>query len=259
MMAKGLFWRLFGDMLGRIFPLCITRSARERNGPYGRQRKRLFSFRTYPHVDIYETALRAALVLRDAMDGKTRPKCLVARRAMIDGVNHGRSQDGPMVDLVVAVWSTDRSREFRDVSVNAGFPWADIELAGPTVTVTYDGADERATHHSRVDDGYRLGRAEHVTLPCWPLDQAMARVRELGDGPKPIVLADFSDNPGGGAYGDDPSLLSAMLEAGLKNAAFGTIVDPEAVVICQRAGVRGYRDLASGRENRPGIWRRLSR
>ncbi len=31
----------------------------------------------------------------------------------------------------------------------------------------------------------------NVTLPLLALDQAMARVRELGDGPKPIVLAEF--------------------------------------------------------------------
>ncbi len=67
-------------------------------------------------------------------------------------------------------------------------------------------------------------------------------------GPNRLFWQNFSDNPGGGAYGDDPSLLSAMLEAGLKNAAFGTIVDPEAVVICQRAGVRGTVTLPSGRE-----------
>jgi len=213
----------------------------------------LFSFRTYPHVDIYETALRAALVLRDAMDGKTRPQCLVARRAMIDGVNHGRSQDGPMVDLVRRCLEHGQEPGILDVSVNAGFPWADIELAGPTVTVTYDGADERARTIAESMMDTVWDERNNVTLPLLALDQAMARVRELGDGPKPIVLADFSDNPGGGAYGDDPSLLSAMLEAGLKNAAFGTIVDPEAVVICQRAGVRGTVTLPLGGKIDPDL------
>ncbi|WP_292324677.1 MlrC C-terminal domain-containing protein [Mesorhizobium sp.] len=47
------------------------------------------------------------------------------------------------------------------------------------------------------------------------------------------MLADNSDNPGGGAYGDATELLSAMIAADLQNAASHAIFDPEAV----RAGI----------------------
>ncbi|TIW67069.1 MAG: microcystin degradation protein MlrC, partial [Mesorhizobium sp.] len=46
---------------------------------------------------------------------------------------------------------------------------------------------------------------------------------------KPLVLADNSDNPGGGAYGDATDLLRAMIAADLQNAAFHAIFDPAAV------------------------------
>ncbi|MDA0662754.1 MAG: MlrC C-terminal domain-containing protein [Proteobacteria bacterium] len=81
----------------------------------------------------------------------------------------------------------------------------------------------------------------------------MARVAALGAGDRPIILADFSDNPGGGAYGDSPNLLGAMIAAGVKNAAFGCIADPEAVTMCQRAGVRGTVTLPIGGKVDPAL------
>ncbi len=45
----------------------------------------------------------------------------------------------------------------------------------------------------------------------------------------PLIIADYADNPGSGGYGDSTSLLAALLKAGLSNAAFGPMVDPETV------------------------------
>ena len=213
----------------------------------------LFSFRTYPHIDIYETAARAAVVLRDAMDGKIRPRCVVARRAMVDGVNRGRSQDGPMVELVRRSLAFGKEAGILDVSVNAGFPWADIEMAGPTVTVTHDDAADRARAIAAEMMDLAWDERANVTVPLLDIEQAMARVAALGAGDRPIILADFSDNPGGGAYGDSPNLLGAMIAAGVKNAAFGCIADPEAVTMCQRAGVRGTVTLPIGGKVDPAL------
>ena len=46
---------------------------------------------------------------------------------------------------------------------------------------------------------------------------------------RPIVVADYADNPGGGAYGDATRLLGALLEAGVQDACFGPVVDPQTV------------------------------
>src|SRR3546814_1761002 len=65
----------------------------------------------------------------------------------------------------------------------------------------------------------------YTLFPYTPL----FRSRDAEPGDKPIVLADFSDNPGGGSYGDSPALLQVMIDAGLENAAFAIISDLEAV------------------------------
>lgn len=169
-----------------------------------------------------------------------------ARRPQIVGANHGFTAAGPMVELIRRCGVHGDEPGILDVSVNAGFPWADIEEAGPSVTVTYgdDGARAREIAEAMMDTVW--DRRAESTLETVSVGDAIAHVVAAGPGDKPFVLADFSDSPGEGGYGDSAVLLLAMLEAGLDNAAFGTICDPDAVITCQRAGVRGTVTLSLG-------------
>jgi microcystin degradation protein MlrC len=53
---------------------------------------------------------------------------------------------------------------------------------------------------------------------------------------KPIVLADISDNPGGGGPADGTVLLEALLRLGATNTAVVPMVDPESVKVAREAG-----------------------
>ncbi|WP_199899182.1 MlrC C-terminal domain-containing protein [Sneathiella glossodoripedis] len=53
----------------------------------------------------------------------------------------------------------------------------------------------------------------------------------------PVVLADMSDNAGGGAPSDSTFLLEAILGRGMTSVAIGVFWDPGTVRICQEAGV----------------------
>lgn len=253
--GEGALLQAIRDRVGPDIPICVSldlhanvtqEMAANANG--------LFSFRTYPHVDTYDTGKRAAVALQAAMAGETAPKCVVARRPQIDGANHGRSQDGPMIDLLKRCETHGKEAGILDVSVNGGFPWADIEWAGPSVTVTYDaGAADRAREIAESMMDTVWDERANVTIRHLPVDTAMDLVKAAGTGDKPIVLADFSDNPGGGSYGDNPTLLAAMIAADLQDATFGTIADPEAVKECQRAGVKGDVRLDLGGKIDPGF------
>src|SRR3546814_12648832 len=60
----------------------------------------MLPYRTYPHIDQYETALRAAALLQAAMDGAIRPQVIRLQGPLLDGCNHGRTQGGVMSDLL---------------------------------------------------------------------------------------------------------------------------------------------------------------
>ncbi|MER8724814.1 MlrC C-terminal domain-containing protein [Mesorhizobium sp. M1027] len=52
----------------------------------------------------------------------------------------------------------------------------------------------------------------------------IAKAYKRGKGP---IIADYADNPGGGACGDSTNLLKVLLDAGIVDAAFGPMVDAE--------------------------------
>ena len=200
----------------------------------------VMAYRSYPHIDQYEIAGEAADLLERAMAGAIAPRATVARGPLIEGCNHGQTHDGPMPRLLAhAARHVSEEPGVLAVTVCAGFSLADIPFAGPTVTVVGDDDEERYGGIARdmMDTVWETRR--EVTVPIHTVAEAMAAARQAGDGSDgagPLVIADFSDNPGSGAYGDSVRLLEAMVAAGLENAALGVVCDPAAVATCRVAG-----------------------
>jgi microcystin degradation protein MlrC len=91
-------------------------------------------------------------------------------------------------------------------------------------------------------------RAE-ATLPFTSLPDAIAEAQKPGD--KPLLLADTSDQTGGGAPGDTTHMLRALIEAGITNAVYGPLWDPLAVGICMSVGVGAKLKLRLGGKYEP--------
>src|SRR5438552_12062627 len=71
----------------------------------------LIAYRTYPHIDQYERAWQRAELLQRAMTGEVKPKTVIARRPMIYGLDRGRTQQGPMAELIVRGEALEKSGE----------------------------------------------------------------------------------------------------------------------------------------------------
>jgi len=202
----------------------------------------LIAFKTYPHVDHWERAWQGAEILERAMDGTIRPRVVLATRPMLLGFDGGRTQDGPMKAAVDEGIALEAGGEVLAVSIHAGFPHSDIADVGPSVAITYD-----AARAGRMEAARAI--AERMMDLCWRTrdyssisflspEEAVRRAKagEVG-ATRPLVIADYTDNPGGGGYGDTTRLLKAMLDADLRNAAFHAICDPEAIAAGAAAGV----------------------
>src|SRR6185312_6132824 len=81
----------------------------------------LIAFRTYPHIDQYERAWQGARLLERAMNGEIRPRTVIVRRPTIVGFNHGRTQEGPMVEALARADRVEAAGEALVVSICAGF------------------------------------------------------------------------------------------------------------------------------------------
>ncbi len=211
----------------------------------------LIAFRTYPHIDQYERAWQGAELLERAMRGEIRPRTVLARRPTIYGFNHGRTQSGPMVEALARAEAVERRGEALVVSVCAGFSRADIRDVGPTVTVTTDGASPRGQAVAEELMDFAWETREINTAKLLPVAEVVELARQGKPGDKPLVIADYTDNPGGGGYGDATVLLKAMVAAELPSVAFHAIYDPQAVQDGIRAGIGARTTLTLGGKTDP--------
>ncbi|HEX2885588.1 M81 family metallopeptidase [Vineibacter terrae] len=199
----------------------------------------LISYRTYPHIDQYERSQQAAALVQSLMEGKTQASCLVLQPACMVGADHGRTtQPGPMRDLLAKADAFEREPGINVVSVQAGFMPSDIPNVGPSIAVSFaPGAEARAQEIARQLCQEIWDRRAEETVHLMSVDAAVARAKAHDATRGPLVIADGTDNPGGGAYGDATRMLQALIDADMRGAAIGTIFDPAAVQAAIAAGV----------------------
>jgi microcystin degradation protein MlrC len=249
--AEGALLEALRGIVGPAVPIVATldlhANATER---MAKNANALVSYRTYPHIDGYERAVQAAALCQQAMEGKKKPRCLLVQPAMLEGADHGRTtHPGQMRDLLAKADSFEKESGINVVSIQAGFTWADIPYTGPSVAVSYEASAEaraKAIARELIDDMWRR-RDETVANTAYRTIADGIAAARAGVGKKgPLVLADGTDNPGGGGYNDTTPVLQALLDARIENVGFGTIYDPAAVQQAMKAGVGAEIDVVLG-------------
>ena len=208
-------------------------------------------YRTYPHIDTYDTTKRAGEILLTAMRGEVRPVMAWGNAAMLPHVMRQGSDDHPNKELQAraAAMSTEGAL---CASLFTGFPHADITNAGLSAVVVTDG--DRALAEKLRDE--LLDRAwadrEDFVYRLEPLEQSLARAKALASsgpphpGEGPIVLLDHYDNCASGGTMDTTAVLAAILREGLENVAAFAIYDPQAVQQAIAAGIGAEVSLSVG-------------
>jgi microcystin degradation protein MlrC len=210
----------------------------------------LISYRTYPHIDQYERTWQAAELLERAMAREITPQVALARRPILYALDGGRTTSPPMMELLRRGDQIELSGKALVVSVQAGFSSADVHDIGPSIAVT---GNDRISAQSIAEElmDYAWEQRTFSSIHFTPLDEAIAKAKAGAGASKPLIIADYSDNPGSGAYGDATRLLKAVLDADLQNVGFHAIRDPEAVLQAQAAGVGNRVTLQLGGKTDP--------
>ncbi len=194
----------------------------------------IVSYKTYPHIDMRDAAGHAGEILQRSLEGEINPRTIRVSRPMLEEINGGRTDVGPMIEWIAAARAWELRPDAYAVSINGGFASADIAEVGPTVLVTAEGDMDahRAFAESIADDIWN--RRHDVLNDYLEVDAAAAIAKQFDATVGPLVIADYADNPGGGGYGDSTNLLRALLEAGVNDACFGSMVDGAIVQqLCQ--------------------------
>ena len=194
----------------------------------------VITYKEYPHVDTTARAHELFDVAMKAARGEVHPKMALFDCRMIGFYPTTRQ---PLRQIVDEMTTAERRPGVLSMSLGHGFQFADNPHVGAKVLVITDDnlalAEEVAREFGLKTNAQR--RSIGVESFALPLEEALPRA--VSSSKRPVVVADLSDNTGGGAPGDATYALSWLLEHESPSAAMAIIYDPEVVKIAKAAGV----------------------
>jgi microcystin degradation protein MlrC len=191
-------------------------------------------YRTYPHIDMADTAQRAARTLVRALDGEVRPLMVWGVRPMLTSTLAHTPSRQPMKDVMDMAIDAETRGVVLNASVLGGFPQSDIPHLSCSAVVVCDGRiDQGQALLDRMLDLAWERRADFLYRGA-PLASQIAHARTLGDGP--IVLVDHGDNTASGGTQDVMRVVAEVMKQGLDDVVAGPICDPAAVARIVAAG-----------------------
>jgi microcystin degradation protein MlrC len=210
----------------------------------------LVGYRTNPHVDTYERGRAAAGHLAEVLAGRLRPVRVHRAVPLIAAPVAQRTDVEPLAALIAHARQREAAEHLVDVTVHAGYAYADVPHLGLGISVTADRSHGEGA-------GRVAGRvADELSALAWRHRERFRRdlptaaeafadaVRDAGT-PGPVAVADTGDNINGGAPGDGTWLLAQAL-AHPEVATLTTLWDPRAVAAAVRAGPGARLELSLG-------------
>ena len=212
------------------------------------------AYRSYPHVDMRETAERVLRLLDQARRGSIRPRsALVPLKRVLPShaMSTSGSEGGPMADVMHQLLNWEAFEPgVLTLSVLGGFAYADVPHAGAAGLACVDEAEGASPDiwATRVrDELSKRAKRFYPTLPSAEqgLDEAQRRL--AAGATRPVALIDPADNPLSGGLGDTTTLLRALLARRLPDdTVFAFFHDPALVRRAAAAGVGSEIDVAIG-------------
>ena len=217
------------------------------------------AYRTYPHVDMRETGVRAAQMLASRLaDTATAERHQHSERVpFLLPLNAQCTLMEPAASIIRLLERLEGEHEV-ELSFAMGFSAADFAECGPVLFGYGPDADDVVSAVKRLYDEAAIHRradwALELLQPADAVDQALLLA---ADASGPVVIADTQDNPGAGGDSNTTGLLHALVQARAGErlggkVALGLLFDPESASAAHAAGVGATLALSLGRSVRTG-------
>jgi len=189
-------------------------------------------YKEYPHTDFVERGREVVDLVVRTIRGEVKPATSLWDCRLLASFPTTVQPMRGFVDRMGALEGKDRV-----LSVSAGhcFPYGDVAESGARMLVVTDDAKPYGDALARRL-GEELAAIAETSAPPYKsvdtaIDEALARPRG-----RPVVIADTTDNAGGGAASDNTTFLHRLIARGIAGASVGPIWDPIAVRLAFDAG-----------------------
>ena len=200
----------------------------------------IICFKEFPHTDFVARGEEVVELTLRAVRGEISPVMSLVDCRMIGSFPTTLQPMRGFVDKISALEGKDG---VLSISIAHCFPYADVPEMGARVLVVTDNRREAGNQLARsLADEFFAMRGKTQPEYHTPDESIDLALQDAG----PVVVADPSDNPGGGAPGDSTVILRRLIERNVQGAALAPIWDPMAVRLCFMAGEGGQIQLRFG-------------
>ncbi|NUH65173.1 M81 family metallopeptidase [Sulfitobacter sp. S0837] len=203
-------------------------------------------YRTYPHIDMAETAVIALELLAQNITGEIRSSVLMQRiNKILPSFGMRTAPGAPMTEVVhIANEQVSAFDGVFAVCPFASFAYADTPAANAGVLVTY--AERSAAERAAAAVCRKMVSLRKKFTPKLRAASEVLQSRPW-DGGKRIAILEPSDNPLSGGGGDTPGLFKAALDMGVpEGSVFAFFNDSALVARAAESGLNSQLDVALG-------------
>lgn len=185
----------------------------------------LVAYKQNPHVDMRQRGVDAANLLVDYLKGNTNPVQVLVQVPLAISIEQQLTANEPCKSLYLYADELSRDPEILSISIQHGFPYADVKEMGTSIIVVANGNREKALEIAKKLESYILQRRDSFV---GIKNDIQTSLNLIDTSEKPVLLLDMGDNVGGGGPANNCCILEAFEEC-KKYKYFVCIYDPEAV------------------------------
>jgi microcystin degradation protein MlrC len=188
-------------------------------------------FKEYPHTDFAERGEEVVDLVLRTIRRAIKPVKSVFDCRMIGSFP---TSIQPMRGLVDRIMAMEGKERVLSISIGHCFPYGDVPEGGVRVLVITDDAKPHGDRLAEAIGRELIAFREQAAPPEYTVDGAIDFALAQSHGP--VVIADTTDNAGGGAPSDNTTFLHRLIARGVEGAAVAPIWDPIAVRLAFDAG-----------------------
>jgi microcystin degradation protein MlrC len=188
-------------------------------------------FKEYPHTDFAERGEEMVDLTLRTIRGEIKPIKSVFDCRLIASFP---TSIQPMRGLVDKIMALEGKERVLSVSIGHCFPYGDVPECSARILVITDGAKPHGDRLAGEIGRKLISFREQAAPPEFSVDGAIDAALAHPGGP--VVIADTTDNAGGGAPSDNTTFLHRLIARGVAGAAVAPIWDPIAVRLAFDAG-----------------------
>src|SRR3954452_19941652 len=188
-------------------------------------------FKEYPHTDFAERGEEMVDLTLRTIRNEIKPVKSVFDCRTIQSFP---TSIQPMRGLVDKIMALEGKNRVLSISIAHCFYYGDAPECGARIIVLMDDAKPHGDRLAEAIGRELIALREQATPPEYSVDGAIDFALSHPGGP--IVIADTTDNAGGGAPSDNTTFIHRLIARGVRGAAVAPIWDPIAVRMAFDAG-----------------------